>query len=297
MVKPTSKLSSDTLSVYSLAYLLIPIFIFVLGWLRLALAIPLVLILIWAFVQVISQKIFPVLLPQINNIQWLGLAITALFWAVLCGVGGFVFQKGDYDKHNLLFYDLITKPWPVVYQHEAYNQPILCYYLAYYLPTAALVKVFSLPITWADRVSFVWGYLGILLSFAWIWRLLDKRIRWMITLFLLLSGWHFPLNKLSASWVHFFNNLPYQFTGSFMFSNNELAHRQELSSFLSYFQWVPQHALGGWIATCLFWANRKQSSSAIWWLVGACLLLWSPFVAIGWGLLVFLTNQSTFARR
>ena len=39
-----------------------------------------------------------------------------LIWLAISGVGGFVRQDYDWEKHNVIFNSLILKPWPTLYQ-------------------------------------------------------------------------------------------------------------------------------------------------------------------------------------
>ncbi|MCA9417857.1 MAG: hypothetical protein KC917_16380, partial [Candidatus Omnitrophica bacterium] len=62
-------------------------------------------------------------------------AVIALVWVALSGIGGLGFQNPDYPKHNAVLKDLIEKDWPVVYG-EGEGARALVYYFAYYLPAA-----------------------------------------------------------------------------------------------------------------------------------------------------------------
>lgn len=291
----------DTLSSLSFGYLLLPNVIFALGWLRWPWVLALAGCWAWALWAARRRLIVGEALPSLRRSEIMILLLLAGVWAWLVGIGGWTPQKSDYDKHNLIFYDLITRSWPVVYSNTKYQDPLLCYYLAYYLPTAAIAKLSALPLAWADTLSFGWGWAGLFLTLAWLRRLAPQHGWWLAGGFLLLSGLEMPLRMLhgaltdgaalweAATWQAAIKSLHRHLPVHFGFSGAELAHSQAFSPLIAQVQWAPQHALGAWVATGLFWGNRHRLPAATWWAVGVGLLLWSPFVAIGWVLVVFCT--------
>ncbi|GAB3325921.1 hypothetical protein GCM10027299_24660 [Larkinella ripae] len=302
-------MKTDRLTLVSLGYLYGPVCLFLFFWIHRFLAVPLVILLaigIGMFVRQSSSATDSS--PFFSGKEWLILAGGALFWAWVSGMGAFVPQYSDYDKHNLLFHDLIARPWPVVYQNRPYNDPFLCYYLAYYLPTAAVVKAFRWSFQAAEWVSLLWGWLGILLAFCWAARLSKKNRVWIAVGLPLLSGVEVAVRLFwslyqdfhwqVAAWLTavFNNRIPgytrYE-TPRLAFSNQNFSQSLDPAPLVMQLQAVPQHALGGWIAIGLlvYWQNRQAPTAALAFVVAAT-LLWSPFVSIGLGVWLLLTQRN-----
>lgn len=145
----------------SALYLAFPFILFLFGWIRLTIAIPLALILLFAFWRLVNQS--PVSILQFANppitIYYL-LIISA--WTLLSGVGGCAFQNWDHHWRNAVFHDLINFDFPVYYsQPESGPVKVLVYYVGYWLPAAWIGKLLG----WnaANLALFLWTLLGLLL--------------------------------------------------------------------------------------------------------------------------------------
>ena len=131
----------------SLFYLAVPAIIFLAGWLRWYLALP-----------CIGLVTFPLFRSVQNTEQVLGnqgarpddpalklrhvvlLLLASLLLLSMSGVGGFGYQDTDWLKHNAILKDLVERPWPVVYELEGRDVPLV-YYVAFYLPAALVGKL------------------------------------------------------------------------------------------------------------------------------------------------------------
>src|SRR6266545_7483244 len=145
----------------SYLYLLLPFILFCMGWLRLAIALPVVglmLGVLWKLWNIespesldfgVSYTIFPAII------------LTGL-WVFLSGVGGYAFQNWDHHWRNAVFRDLITNDWPVVYSLPEHGPiKMLVYYVGYWLPAAIAGKLFGWK--FANLILFLWTWLGVLL--------------------------------------------------------------------------------------------------------------------------------------
>ncbi|MFC5408780.1 hypothetical protein ACFPMF_05645 [Larkinella bovis] len=301
-------MKTDRLTLASLCYLYVPIGLFLIFWIKPFLALPLTVLLAVGIRYFVRQPVCNASRGSaFSRTEWLILATGALFWAWVSGIGAFVPQYGDYDKHNLVFHDLITHPWPVVYQNDRFNDPFLCYYLAYYLPTAAVVRLFHLSFETAEWVSFLWGWLGVWLALGWAARLSKNYRVWIAVGLPFLSGVEVLLRLFWSLYIDFHWQLPAWLRAVFQnripgytryetprlaFSNQNFAQSIDPAPLIMQLQAVPQHALGGWIAMGLlvFWQRRKASPVALAFVVVAT-LLWSPFVTIGLGLWLLFTEK------
>ncbi len=153
----------------SILYLTLPFILFLFGWVRLTVAIPLALILLFALYKLLNLRqaqgeITNYQLPitinhQPSTVYWL--LITAL-WLLLSGIGGYAFQNWDHNWRNVVLRDLMNFNWPVYYaQPESGPIKMLVYYVGFWLP-AALVAKFT---NWqaANLALFIWSLLGVLL--------------------------------------------------------------------------------------------------------------------------------------
>ncbi|MFN8357139.1 MAG: hypothetical protein U0Y10_21975 [Spirosomataceae bacterium] len=280
----------DWLATASIAYLALPVVLFVSTWLRVEIALVCLIALVVAVINWGQLKQNAAVISPINCLL---LSVLALSWVLFCGIGEFNFQPGDYDKHNLMFYDLITHAWPIVYQNADYQHPVLCYYLAYYLPTAALAKVMG-GVEAARYYSLMWGWLGVWLSFMWVFRLTGQRSVWIVVAFMLISGldlvsnallfikyWYLQGDVKTLSTIAKEQFLP-SYLASMRLEDRLITHRLMFVSHFTDLQWVPQHALGGWVGGSILideLVNRKRG--AFIGFVLALLMLWSPFVVVG----------------
>lgn len=141
-------------------YLILPFAIFCLGWLRLTIAIPVTMVIIFTL-----WKLFKLDPPAenelpVNHVLYV-LMITGL-WVFFSGVGGYAFQNWDHNWRNAVLHDLILFDWPVFYSvPEKGPINMLVYYVGYWLP-AALVGKF-LGWQFANFTLFLWTWLGVLL--------------------------------------------------------------------------------------------------------------------------------------
>jgi hypothetical protein len=275
----------DGLFVATLGYLLLPNAIFALGWLRLAWAVPLVALIVAAVTDAARRSLTDT--PPLPARQWILAGGLAGFWAIAAGIGEFNVQTWDYLKHNLVFHDLITRSWPISYGGASGGDPILCYYLAYYLPTGVLGKL--LGIHWAALASFAWGLGGLLLAFAWVARLGRPRGGWVLVLFTLIDGfsWMPGLYSLAQKigllagtpdreWWYTNNFAEHFFT--FAGPQTRLIFQAEPAALI----WVPQHTLGAWLgAACVMRSLLEKQPAHYVLLANAAAALWSPFVALG----------------
>ena len=145
----------------SYIYLTFPFMLFLFGWVRLTIAIPLALIL---FVAIYKLLITHHQSPSTTNYQpstiyWL---LATGIWLLLSGIGGYTFQNWDHNWRNVVFRDLVNFDWPVYYaQPESGPVKMLVYYVGFWLPSALIAKFTNWQI--ANFALFVWSLIGLLL--------------------------------------------------------------------------------------------------------------------------------------
>lgn len=289
--------SRDALFFGTLGYLLLPNALFLISWLRPEWGWPLAALLGAAVGLGYRNSTLPTGVTTTRRIQ-IFLALLALGYALILGVGEVGHQKADYDKHNLIFHDLITRPHPVVYENAAYGDPLLCYYLAYYLPTALAAKLAG-GVALARWYSLVWGWLGLYLAFRWLHRLFAPHGAWVAGGFLTVSGldlavrnfwiWQELLDGSASRYLREYvlalgrgPALKFYVPPHLVFSNGLTQTQLNMPAPFTQFQWAPQHALGAWLAASLVVSEVQEKKSGRWLgLIAAATLLWTPFGAVG----------------
>lgn len=146
--------------VLGLLYLLLPNVLFLLGWLRLWIAVPLSAALltagwhIWEDAQQSSSPLKPY--------SWKDYA--ALFASFLLafviletlGINGHIMQMSDFNVRNAIYFSLIEKPWPLFSELGDY----FIYYHIFWLPPALLSKAFDSAAA-HTLILYLWIYLGL----------------------------------------------------------------------------------------------------------------------------------------
>jgi len=178
-------------SVWAITYLVLPIVIFFLTWLRLYIGIPCaVLLLVGAY------KYYESIAGEIKGSgQWhwskecLTAVILIFVYLLLTGHGNFVGAVGfDVPWRNAIYHDLINEHWPVIYQN---SQSALIYYLVYWLVPAGISSILHLDEFASNVVLFAWTFLGLLIFVSNLWEYLQvksKKLLYVIYVFLFWSG-------------------------------------------------------------------------------------------------------------
>jgi hypothetical protein len=263
------------LAIATLIYLGLPVFIFILGWLRTWIGISAVAILGASF-MVLVRKTRGTKSRRVEPASWSSIAaITAIaiVWLYLSGTGGLTPQNYDHHKHNSITADLISRPWPVRYVGFGSTEVRpLVYSIAYYLPASLVGWV--LGSSWTNAAQLVVTFLGIMLSLAWFLVLSRKHPRFWTLLsaaFILASGMDIVGYWLTHGFIiPSYMSLEW-WTDVFRYNSNT-----------THLFWGPQHALPGWLATAVILETLDQPAfTFLVFPLAALTLLWSPFVTIG----------------
>ena len=105
-------MSKKNLKLISYIYMILPIIIFILGFIKNIYSIPmtigLLIILFFLYKQIKNEnEIF----IETKSVISIFIAITIL--CILAGQGNFFYQSNDYNARNAIFRDLIQNKWPV----------------------------------------------------------------------------------------------------------------------------------------------------------------------------------------
>jgi len=230
-------------------YLIIPSFLFAVGWLRQAYALVSVVVLL-CFAIVAIKDIYDcrTCFTKKNNIRdWFLIFSVFLFlvvWVLLSGTGGFGFQTTDYRASNALLKDLIEQDWPIHLTINGVNEKYV-YYMAYYLPAALAGRFFGWAV--ANYFLVIWSLIGAALSFLWFIRVSRVktgnqlgRIVGMLIVFCLAGG----LDLFGAAYL---KNDIFRISTQ----NEWWAGYFQYSSNTTLLYWVPQQALSVWLIISL----------------------------------------------
>lgn len=257
------------LTLITLIYLALPYFIFAWGWLW------------WPYATLLTAILLLALGSAWKHVRarggddaaseswfrwkegWLVLLVT-LVLLIPAGVGGIGSQRDDWRKHNAIVHDLSANTWPVVLETKEDGTPsyYLTYYIAYYLPAAAVGRIFGvIP---AHLTLFVWTLAGLLLCARWVSRLTGAWAPLVWLIWFALNGLDVICGALT--------------TGYF---GDWWAEYWQYSANFTLLMWVPQHMLPGWLATAVIMYETERRDLPLVAFCGALTGLWSPFVTIG----------------
>lgn len=271
------KLSNEILwgRVYIVAmtvYIMLPILIFFGSWLKLYIAIPSVIVILFGAFTIIKNNWnnkFEVEGKHIIATLIVVLALIIVF-VYFSGIGGYVAQKRDHNWRNAMFDVLVECKWPVLtdvlYEDEHIARNGMVYYIGYWMPAAVFGKVFGLEAGYFFQ--FVWAILGVYLTYLSISYYIKKIAVWPFLVFIFFSG--------------------LDIVGSIIFTNCSLsnwtkqiewwAYNYQYSSQYTQLSWVFNQAIYGWLIF-LFLINQKNTRTLI--PIWACGLIESTFPFVG----------------
>ena len=270
---------ATSLTGLSISYMLLPCLIFFAGWLRPLIAFPAVIVLLLLGIHAIWY------IPTPKNEQPLSakllafVVISAGLYAFFSGIGGGAWQRADFIKHSLVLHDLYLLEWPIKYSDQTY----LVYYLGWYMVPGILAKVTGAA--WVELWTFLWSWMGMILVILWLVRLSGLKA-WIILGFFFLFGGMDMLHILGLGTWEYFHDGALKYIRIAPIEAHlpaawGLGHR--IPAAFSQLAWVPQHAIGGWVASGLLLHSilheKTIGSAGFYWVLT---LLWSPFIALGW---------------
>ncbi|HET8687006.1 MAG TPA: hypothetical protein VFM18_10130, partial [Methanosarcina sp.] len=266
-------------------YLVLPLVIFCLGWIRT----PLNLL----FAGLICFVSFRILKGIFNNAENdAGIHLRSLIfpilllgiWVFFSGIGGFTFQNTDFNARNAIFRDLINQTWPVVYSPiqsnnmlPGYSQVMLVYYFGYWLPAALIGKLAGWKA--ANIFLYFWSWLATILVLMLLVKKLKKTPYLPTLLMIFFSGMDILGEVVSAGINSRFENtnlLPY-----FWLPIQHLewwAGNMQFSSFTTQLYWVSNQALPAWVCMALLVNGIDRRHIAFIW---ALCFFFAPLPAIG----------------
>lgn len=281
---PVVTIRYRNLAIAAYCYIVLPILIFFVSWLRWYVGIPAAIILAFGLWSLLKGQYFcdahTLCLPALPLVF---ASLALLLWLWTSGIGGYFVPSYDYPWRMAIFRDLITYRWPVIYPKTG---NAFVYYLMFWLIPALFGKLFG----WiAGNVAlFLWSYLGLLLCLLLLFDFcggVTISKLWIITvLFIGFSGlnivgaaitsilgmnlYPFGLGSMEGWLDKLYNGYSFNF---FYRSNNESLTE------------IFNQTIVLWVALPLILKNKHISTFAF---IGLCVFVYAPIPFIG--LLPFL---------
>jgi hypothetical protein len=271
---PSSSL--DLLDRVAIAYLALPLVIFVLGWLELWAALPLVACIAYALKPLIGPKPVQGVRLPVTPMQLVLAVSVGIGWTVFAGGGHLLFANPDWHIRDAVLHDLVISRWPVGYGLLDGNESVLRAPLAYYLPAALVGKLAGLPM--AHMAMALWTAAGATLFLLQVLSLTPSRAStavMVVLIVVLFSGFDIIGCLLN-------------YGGCFRANWDIAMHLEwwagnyQYSSMTTQLFWVPNHALGGWLTIgLLFRDGRETPLESLLPIIVVAATLWSPLSALG----------------
>jgi hypothetical protein len=276
LIACTSRAMKVNLVASSVVYLSIPLVVFLFGYLRSWIGLPLATLLLVHLARLHSGTPSAGSKPRLIPIRTLLFALfVALAWLAFSGIGGIGYQRWDFIKHNAVLKTLIDCAWPVRWSVPPYS---FVYYFAWYLPAALVGKAFG----WgaAQFALLLWSLLGVVLTLLWVQQLARRWFWTLPVMFLFMSG----LDLIGYLLLH--HNLPHadqlEWWSHPSGRSSAFYIVAQYSGSTSLLYYVPQQAIAGWLATALVLHTIYTRSYGEYLpTYFMALLLWSPLAAVG----------------
>ena len=130
----------DALDRTAVAYLTLPLAIFLAGWFEIWAAIPLLACLAYALKGVAARPPPGGARPSITRLQLAVAVGVGCAWTVCGGTGHLVYANLDWHLRDAVLHDLVVGRWPVGYGVHGGQETLLRAPLGYYLPAALVGK-------------------------------------------------------------------------------------------------------------------------------------------------------------
>jgi hypothetical protein len=264
----------DPLDRIAIAYLTLPLVIFLMGWFEVWAAVPLLACAAYALAPLAGRAPGATRMP-ITRLQ-LAVAIgVGCAWTVCGGTGHFVFANADWHLRDAVLHDLVIGQWPVGYGVLDGRESLLRAPIGYYLPAALIGKWAGLLA--AHFAMAVWTALGATLFLLQVLSQTPSRLGIALrvaAVIVLFSGLDVIGNLLQVPRV----NTHWDITRHLEW----WAGRYQYSSMTTQLFWAPNHALGGWLTMGLLCrARRGTPLEPLWPIILVAVALWSPLAALG----------------
>ena len=266
---------ADVLDAAAVAYLTLPLGIFLIGWVEIWAALPLLVALTYALRPLSTASHEWRLQRSLTGWQ-VALAIAVgCAWASFGGTGHWVFANADWHIRDAVLHDLVTGSWPVGYGAKDGVPTLLRAPLGYYLPAALVGKAAGLA---AAHVALtIWTAVGATIFLMQVLSLMPGKLGAAlasVAVIVAFSGLDVvgTVLRVPAAIEHWDVTKHLEWW----------AGRYQYSSMTTQLFWVPNHALGAWLGIGLLCRQRGADAvDALLPMTVVAVALWSPLAALG----------------
>lgn len=280
-------LTYDGLRKIVYGYILLPVYLFALGFLKIPFAIAGGLLSVIVYLLMIRKKVKNESTIEISRWMLVLIFFICMVWCFIGGQGGFFYQSPDWNYRNAIFRDLITNSWPVYYSNTG---DALVYYIGHWLPAAVIAKIVyfvtgNMDITWlAGRILlWIWTAVGCMLMMLLMALKLKvktkKQVLFTVFMLIFFSGMDILgtlLNVLRGWWLWWWIPFHLEYWSSGL----------QYSSNTTCLFWVFNQTIIPWICVLCFLLEDTVENYII--IIVACLMA-GPFPTVG--LLVFMLGS------
>lgn len=267
----------------AMSYIYISIIIFLIGWTKYIISIPVSIILIIAIYKYYKKykKNLENVEPIYIDIKMLiALCITLFILSWILGWTGFARQAGDYIKHNSVLSDLTNNTWPVYYENNG-ESSMLTYYLGQYIMPAFIGKIFS-SANLSLFFNGIWAAFGLLLATLGIFKVTKANTTSKQIIALCISLFFSTCVILSqALGKIFIKDIPIS-AGEWFMYNDEF--RLQYSSNMTLLRWVFPQCIVPWITFSILYDNKFDIEHYV--ILCLPMLFYSSFSFVG--MIIFL---------
>ena len=275
------KITFSNFFIAAMLYLVLPVVIFFIGYLKIVWALLFSVITVGcavlSFLDIAKKKPENALEERSVTLKvsyFIWLIPFALFFIYLSGVGEFSWAVSDHRVRYAILNDLINYKWPVIYDFSTQHNPVVsealgegqvafAYYFVFWMVPALFGKLFGF--TAARIVLLLWSAIGLMLVTIGALLIYGKQSRFLFIGLMLFAGFDvFP---------YFYNEL----TGFGATWEDWTWHLRVVGNFYQLMN-VFHQSIPGWLITIvlLLCTNSKCVG-----LLGSLMFCYSPWAAIG----------------
>lgn len=241
----------------AIVYLYLPFVVFLFGWTRLLIALP-VTLLTGAALYFCYRRLTAELSDTIHFGRLELLLLFILFFG-LCVVGGggdLFIQDGDWHKHHAVLYSLVDYDWPVQYSGDV----LLTYYLGQYIVPGFIGRLFAGSHVAAIWAQTVWNALGLWIAYLFTCQYLKVTGKWkrffVFCIFVLWSG----ATNLGSFVYQALGNDASLCSYKWIDLNRVKVH---FASNFDAIRGAFQHVVTPWICTAIFLNHKKEIAAYV----------------------------------
>ncbi len=261
------------LKVTGAIWLLLPVLLFMIGWLRSIIGIPIFILAALASGLLIKKCLEDKTIIRVVPKQ-LFVILGLIFIVVLAsGIGGFMYQlPADHSVRNTIFENLVKREWPVCAYGDG-EPTFLCYYIGFWLPSALIAKLAGGSMLVGNICMVIYAFIGLSTAILLILWCLQNYSPWLVVLFFAYCGWDMVNCLLLSD-----NTYPNLFR--FFLANKELsAHWFAAPTLPIMLFYIYNQGVAVWVGTAMLWIFRDKPEYLL--LIFSGLLSYSPISAVG----------------